>query len=419
MLYIGAFMALMMVGGHVAIDAFGYGISTSLGVFIIFLLVSLYVGSLVIRAIRAILFTPKTISNAMAKRHHRTGMQSLTYGLSAVAAGDVKAAVYYTKKAQKLLKDDYGLVALLSGLTARLKGDEKQAEKSFKTLLNKDETAFLGIRGLLQTALERGDDRYARVLARQAYNTNPNQPWILKTLYELELKYKNFDEALRLLDKAQKTRLLNKDEAARDRAAIYLETGEVVKAYKSAPQFLPAILAILKIWASEGRRRKCLNLIKKTWAVSPHPDLLDIWISLKKQDNAQRILAWVEELQRTNTDDASSNLYTAEIALRFHLNAQAKRFLEMAIDDKPTMRAYQLMARIDPAENIWQDLIAKGAQDKTWVCNKTGQIFDQWHAFNGSGQFNTIRWMYPEGRTIKNKGAEMQPFFLTDIQKAA
>lgn len=416
-LFIGAFIALLTLGGQIVIEAFGYSVTTSLGVFVILSLVGLYALSIVWRLVKAVLFAPKTLSASLEKRSQKTGMQSLTYGLSAVAAGDVKAATYYTKKATKLLKDDYGLVALLAGLTARLKGDEKQAEASFKSLLTHDETTFLGIRGLLQTALDKGDDRYARVLAKQAYDKNPRQPWVIKTLYGLELKHKNYDECFILLKQAERLKIFEKAKIKRDRAALYLEMGNSLKAYKTDPEFLPVVIAVLKIWAREGRRRKSMNLIKKIWARSPHPDLLDLWIPLKKANDAQRIMGWVEDLQRLNPENASANLYVAEIALRYQLNAQAKRFLGLAIESKPTIRAYQLMARVD-LTGEWNDLIGDGSSDKAWVCCETGQIYDQWQAFNGQGDFNTIEWAYPQNQTQKKISNDSYPFFLTGAQAA-
>ncbi|PCI00824.1 MAG: hypothetical protein COB76_02690 [Alphaproteobacteria bacterium] len=412
---------LLSIGGAISVDAFGYAISTSLGIFIVAGLALLYLCSLVLRVIRVIIFTPKAITNTLEKRAHKNGMQSLTYGLSAVAAGDIKAASYYTKRATKLLKDDYGLVSLLSGLTARLKGDEKVAETSFKSLLKRDETSFLGIRGLLQTALDRGDDRYARVLARQAFETNPKQAWIIKTLYDLEVKHKDYEAAYPLLQKGVSAGVFSKDEARTHEAAMDLIDDNAAQAFKTAPHFTPACLAVLKTWKTEGKRRKSLNLIKKKWAMSPHPDLISAWISWapkKAQDNAQRMMAWVEDLQRLNQGSASSNLYVAEVALRYDLNAQAKRFLQLAIEIKPTMRAYQLMAQLD-SRSGWQDLISKGSHDAAWVCTITGRIYETWRGLTEAGHFNTVEWMYPDDRKIDySTRASGQSFFLTDSKAA-
>lgn len=401
---------------------YGYSLSTSAGVFILITIVAIYLLSLIGRVVHATLSAPKTIGRSLEKRHHRIGMQSLTYGLSAVAAGDIKAASYYTKRAHDLLKDDYGLVALLSGLTARLKGDEKEAEKSFQKLLKRDETAFLGIRGLLQTTMDRGDTRYARILARKAYAAHPHQPWIVKTLYGLELKNRDMDAAQKLLDQAQKINALSINNVRIDRAAFALYAKDPAKAYKIAPEFLPAILAILKDWGIREKRRKSLALIKKAWATQPHPDLIEYWISLapkKAQGNAQRMIQWIEDLNQINPDNADANIYCADIALRFDYTAQANRFLMKAIDLHPTMRAYQLLSHLDP-QGGWQDLMVKAHADTAWMCDMTGEIYPDWRAFNAAGDFNTLRWIRPdENRKLsKTSSTHATPFFITDVKAA-
>lgn len=419
---ISVFAWLLMAGGLVTVDAFDYRVTTTFGLFVVILMAGIYILSFIGRVVRAVFTAPKTIGHMYERRSFKTGMQSLTYGLSAVAAGDIKAATYYTNKATRLLKDDYGLVALLSGLTARLKGDEKQAETAFKTLLNRDETSFLGLRGLLQTALDRGDYRYARVLARQAYTTNPTQAWIVTTLYDLEIRHKDFDAALPLLKQAVKCGAIDRETACTEEAAIALARGDVAKAYKASPTYLPVVIAILKEWPAAGKRRKSMSLIKRAWMETPHPALMEYWMGLapkKAQDKPHHLLAWGEDLRLINPDDVSSNLYMADIALRYDFTAQARRCLEKAIQIKPTMRAYQLMARID-VNGGWNDLMPSAAHDKAWICTETGRIFDQWQPFSGQGHFNTVSWNYPDDINRGNLGndAAQGAFFITDVKAA-
>lgn len=421
--FIAAFVWILSLGGAVSIALFGYEIAMSFGVFAVAVVFGFYVLSLIVRAIRAVIFAPKMVSEALEKRAYHNGMRSLTYGLSAVAAGDVKTAQHYTARAVKLLNDDYGLVALLSGLTARLKGDEKSAETAFKSLLTRDETSFLGIRGLLQTALDRGDNRYARVLARQAYDAHPHQGWVIKTLYDLECKYRDFDAARPLLKQATKRDIFSKDQAKNEQAAMMLSDGDVARAYKIAPDFLPAILPTLKIWAAADKRRKCLSVIKKAWDQNPHPDLLDVWVGFapkKALGDSQKMMEWIDKLWERTPDDTSANVYCAEVALRFDDYAKATAFLKKALSNNPTLQTYQLMARID-RDGGWNETIANARHDKAWTCTKTGEIVLAWQPFNSDGDFNTIEWISVDdinpirAKTLSNS----HPFFLTDLTRAA
>lgn len=429
---VGVFALLASLGGDIVINAYGYEIRMALGFFVLAAVIVVYLLSLLFRALRKIAATPKALQHYSDKKAYKKGMQSLTYGLSAVAAGDVRAAGHYTNKAQHLLNDDYGLVALLAGLTARLKGDERAAEKAFQSLLTRDETAFLGIRGLLQTALERNDIRYARVLARQAYAMNPRQSWIIHTLYDLELRHRDFTAAMPLLRQGVRTGTFTREAALTDEAAVALEKGEAAKAHKLSPQWLPAILAVLPQWIRDGQRRKAVRLIEKTWKSTPHPALLEHWIALapkKAAGDAQKTMAWVEKLHAVNPDSAAANLYIAETAIRYNLNNQAGRFLDKALNIKPTMRVYQLLARLAESRSHdykqaqgWMELTPTAAHDMTWVCMKSGRIYDQWQAFTGddNAYFNAVEWAYPDAardRAVMRR--DPAPFFLTDDTRAA
>jgi len=420
---VAAFAWVWGLGGTVDIDAFNIQIQTSFGVFAILIITAFYITSFLGRVIMAVINAPRSLSKGYSNYSHKIGMQSLTYGLSAVAAGDAKAANYYTKKAVRFLTDDYGLVALLSGLTARLKGDEKAAEKSFNSLLKREETSFLGIRGLLQTAIDRGDYRYARVLARKAYDQNPKQPWIIKTLYNLEMRHRDTKAALPLLQRGNRIGAFDATQAKYDEAAIALSNDDLKTAYKIAPTYLPVALEMVKHYVANDKTRRAKNLIMEAWKINPHPQLLDYWMGLapkKIQENAMRMMNHAEELQRTNADDASCNLYVAKIALRYDFTAQAKRFLELAMNEKPTMRAYQLMDKIEPMAG-WADLIATAHQDKTWVCRLSGKIFGEWQAFDNENHFNTIEWNYPDmvrEQSVEQFESAPTPFFITDKQAA-
>jgi hypothetical protein len=194
-------------------------------------------------------------------------------------------------------------------------------------------------------------------------------------------------------------------------------------AYKVAPTYLPVAMEMVKHYMAHGKNRRAKNLIIDTWKINPHPTLLDHWMGFatkKIQENPLRMMAHVEELHTTNKDDVSCNLYIAGIALRYDFTAQAKRFLELAINQRPTMRAYQLMDKIEPMAG-WADLIPTAAQDKTWVCRLSGKIFGGWQAFDNENHFNTIEWNYPDA--VRNQSIEAfeiapSPFFITDKQAA-
>lgn len=414
---------MLSIGGYVVVAIGSYNLTTSLGVFIILLVAVFYCLSLIFRTLSFVKNTPKSIAVYNNKKSHTKGLQALAYGLSAVAAGDIKSAKYYTKRATKFMTDDFGLSALLSGLTARLSGDEKQASKSFQSLLKHRETSYLGLRGLMQVAIEKGDIRYANVLANKAYDQNPKQPWVIQTLYDLKIRSRDYIGALELLPKLVKTSSLAKSKLKKQEAILRFKNNEIIRSYKLYPSSLPIALGMLKDLSVNNKRRKSLNIIKKIWGDTPHPKLLDYWIKYapkKTHDNRLALIAWMEALHQVNSKSASGSLYIGEAILNLGQGEQAARFLKQAIKANPTSRAYQLMHRIDVMGG-WMDNVPTATSDKTWICTKTGKIFDKWHAVNDAGDFNSIKWAYPNKvrKNQRNGLANTKSYSLFDVSKAA
>lgn len=411
---IAVFALILGIGGTVTIEFSAYSLSTTIGVFAIALFVSLWLVSVIGRFLYLVVSAPANMLALTEERSHRKGLQALAYGLSAIAAGDVKAASHYTKRVVKYLKkDDYGLSDLMAGLTARMKGDDTQVNRSFHGLMMHKETSFLGLKGLLQTAMEKRDDRYALILAEKAYAQHPDQPWILKTLYDLRIRMGKYGEAFDMIKVMEKHDLMNKDDAPFERAALLLGQGKIDKAYKLAPLSLPVALEVLAQWGEEGKRRKSLSLIRKLWIKNPHPDVMDYWVKYapKKAVNSPvSMMAWVEELYRENPDDASSALYAGEVLMHMGQKDQAKRFIRQAIAEKTTVSGCQLMYRIE-GDNVWAEQAANAIHDKTWVCNKTGHVNGKWKIVSNDGYFNSVVWDYPETvKIIPEK--QVSPFLL-------
>lgn len=402
MILITAFMWLISIEHTIIINFAKYELQTSIGIFAFIIFIVLWFLSIVMRAVHTVLSAPKAITAYREKTSHQKGMQALAYGLSAVAANDIRMAQYYTKRSTKYLKNDFGLNALLSALTARLSGDKKQSEKSFQSLLERKETSILGLKGLLQTAMDKGDYRYARVLIEQTLSQTPNQPWILNAQYDLELKTNHYNAALKILEKIKKNGLISKSEYTNDKSILLMLNNNVAKAYKLNPSSLPITLQYLKDLSTLNKRRKSLNVIKNQWSLSPHPQLLEYWIKyapIKVVGNPLKMASWIEELYHINPQDFSSSLYCGEALISLHQKEQAQRFLIDAMERRPTIRTYQLMNHIDP-HGEWLTHIQNAKADISWVCIRTGRSYDKWQPITKHGHFNSIRWMSPDNIEI-------------------
>jgi uncharacterized membrane-anchored protein len=173
-----------------------------------------------------------------------------------------------------------------------------------------------------------------------------------------------------------------------------MQTGHWQKAYKIAPTSLSVSLKTLREWAKGDHRRKSLQAIKKIWAMTPHPDLLDYWIKhapKKAQGNGLAMAAWVEDLYHIAPEAPYASLYIAETLIRLGQKEQASRFAKMAIESCSTYRTYRLMNQIDPLGG-WASRMGEALPDALWVCEKTGRTYDEWQAVTKEGHFNTLYW---------------------------
>jgi len=390
---IAALMWILSLEGTISIAFAGYSANPPISVFIVIVMATLWVLLSLWRGLSAIAKSPKALATYQEKNHQKKGMQSLSYGLSAIAAGDTRLAAYYSGRTDRFLKDDYGLGILLAALTKRLEGDEKGANEAFHALLHHKETAFMGYKSLITTAINKGDFHYARILAERAQSSHPQNPWVLHSHYEVETRTGHYAAALKILQQTKKSDLMTKDAFAQEKSYLLYGLGEVEKAYKLNQTSLPLGLAVLKNYATHDKRSAGLKIIKRLWAITPHPQLMDYWVGWAPK-NKNNIAGWIETLHNLNPDDAASSLYAGQALLKANIPDQAKPYIAKAIEKYPTVAAYQAMHKMDPLGH-WTTYMTEAARDKIWVCHATGRTAQEWSLLTEDKHFNTLSWDYP------------------------
>lgn len=409
---------LTMQPGRTQAHWFGYDIDVQTGFLVFCVLMFALVFAWIHRVWIAIITSPKTIARKLDARSQDQALQAVSHGLSAIAAGDAAQAERLTERARKMIKNDHGLVPLLAGMTARLKGDPIAAEAAFRELLTTKETAFIGVRGLLQLAIDRHQPDQALVLARQAYRMHPRQGWILKTLYALELRQRHWPEAQEILTKALKVKTMDPARAKHDRAAMFLARAIEAQgrgqadqsylltreAYAASPDFLPAALAYIPFLIRRSERKGALKIIEKTWASTPHPDLKDAWLKLAPEgtNTPGKIYQWLEKLAAANPDHEESHLMLAESALSQGLTGEARAHIDAAQLVRKSQRSSRLMAALEEklghhqTSEFVMETSMNAAPDRAWVCVESGRIYPHWMPFAPPhNAFNTIIWADP------------------------
>jgi HemY protein len=334
----------------------------------------------------------------------------------AVAAGDAEDAGRQVKRAEGLLEDP-PLTLLLSAQAAQLAGDEQAADKFFKAMLERPETEFLGLRGLLTQGIKRHDWEEALALARRAYRLRPKSDWVATNLLNLQVRAGQWLDAEITLGEAVRHTLVPLAQGRRPRAALLHEQsqesetgGDGAKALKLArrahdqdPAFVPAAVRLARLLVADGKGSKAAQVIEKTWRHEPHPELFEVYRTARPADDSLALARGVQRLAAGNPGHRESHIALAEAALEARLWGEARSHLSTAAGDDPTARVCRLMARLEEDEHgdaacarEWLVRASMADPDPAWVCESCGNVAVEWTVLCGKCEdFNRFAWLTP------------------------
>ena len=404
--------------GQVHIAGFGWRVDTSVGILALALALIVVAAALVYRIWRFLRGAPRALAEAGRERRRSRGYRALGQGMAAVAAGDAAEAARLARRADNLL-DDPGLTLPLKAQAARLGGDEAAAKRCYEAMAANQQTAFLGVSGLLTLARKAGDTDAALRLAGEASDLRADAPWVLDNLFQLHLGAGQWSQALETLGRAVKRKAYPAEVARRHRAALLLErsaereragdaAGALADARKAAdlvPALAPAAAAAVRLLAAAGKERPAVKLAKKIWSSHPHPLLaaayLDIW--RRAPPDARQTQA--EALGAANPDHPESRLLMAEAALAAARWDQARGHLEKALAASPAAdsRTCRLMGELERLENrnlaaaqYWLEQASVAPPAAAWVCAECGATAGGWTSICGHcGGFDGFAWKLP------------------------
>ncbi|NVK18541.1 MAG: tetratricopeptide repeat protein [Methylocystaceae bacterium] len=360
--------------------------------------------------------SPKVFGHYREEKRTHKGYESLTQGLVAVAAGEPGEAIKHAQKAQSLLKDP-SLTMLLSAQAAQLEGDDKAATRFFEEMSTTKGMEFLGLRGLLNQAIGRGDTDEALSLAKQAYRLKPKTQWLAQNLLELQLEKAQWADAEATLETSIKHKLVDATDGKKQKSALMIERARTAisegeqagalnllgLALKLDPAQVAAALMEARLLAKTNKMRKALSVIEEAWAHNPHPDLYDLYQELNAEADALKRVKLAEKLAGKNRQHVESRIIIARAALEAQLWGEARDELEILIKDAPSARVFALQAQLVETENgdmtsarEWLKKAAVAAANPAWVCETCGAVSLDWSALCGKcGDFNTQSWQTP------------------------
>ncbi|MBL4693706.1 MAG: heme biosynthesis protein HemY [Magnetovibrio sp.] len=405
--------------GRVALNWGGWQVEMSAGVMALGIILVAIISAITYRFWLFITRAPGRIGHLLQDRRSQKGYKALTKGMVAVAAGDAAEAQNQVKKADGLLREP-PLTLLLRAQSAQLNGDENAAETFFKTMLDDPEMEFLGVRGLLNQALKRGDESDALALARRAQVLKPKSAWTADILFELEARGGHWDKASVALTQMHRLTPVTMGESQHVRAVALLgqsleaeTSGDdqgalkfAKKAVRENGKLIPAALRLARLYLKEGQIRKATNVIEKAWVTSPHPDLAALYLDANEPSDGLKQFSRAEKLLVLHPGSTDGHIALAKVALEAQLWGQARTHLQAAIDSGRTTRTvYTLMARLEDEDRgdkelvrSWLTRAAAAAADPAWVCGECGHVETEWKPHCPKCKsFGGFKWETPPG----------------------
>jgi HemY protein len=329
--------------GQVEIIWQGWQVGTSVGVLVAAALLAALAAALVFWVVSSILDSPRAFLRHRRERRRRAGYRALTQGMVAVAAGDSAEAQRCARKADTLLADP-PLTLLLSAQAAQLEGDDTAAKRFFTAMLDRPETEFLGLRGLLNQALRTGDRGTALRLTQRAMTLRPRTPWVIESRFELETRGGRWEAAHETLGQAAKRRLVAPERARHHRGVILYElslaareagdrrrtTKLAAQAQALTPDLATPAAHYARSLLQDGRSGPAAKAVERAWRTAPHPELAEVYGSIYDSEPPLARVKNIERLAAQNPVARESCLALAEAALDAQLWGEARRYLEQA-----------------------------------------------------------------------------------------
>ncbi|MGI9364872.1 MAG: heme biosynthesis protein HemY [Rhizobiaceae bacterium] len=363
--------------------------------------------------VAAIINSPRTFGRWRAGRRRDKGYSTLSKGLVAAGAGNVPLAKQLAKDSGKLLENE-PLVAMLEAQTALLAEDHQSARQQFNTMLERDETRLLGLRGLYMEAEQEGEVEAAAHFAREANDLAPGTPWAANAVLKVQTLTSQWEEALKTLDRNRSSGIINKEEHGRKKTvvltalALELEDPDPEKARihalgasKLTPDFSPAVTLAARLLIRLNDNRKAGKILEKAWSLSPHPEIAEAYVNLHSGDTATQKLARANRLAHLKPSNTIADLFVARTALDAGEFKQARDSMEKVLKENPSEQACLLMADIEQAEygdrgrvREWLSRAVSAPKDTAWIAD--GVVSIEWQPRSPvTGRLDAFEWKTP------------------------
>ncbi|MDB5490040.1 MAG: hypothetical protein JWQ58_3755 [Reyranella sp.] len=402
--------------GSVTAEFRGWRLDTSVGVLMISVIVLILVSIGGWLLYRWIVGAPGALLEGWGESRRRRGYRELTQGLAAVAAGDGVEAQKHARKAEQLLSEP-ALTLLLSAQAAQLTGDREGARRAFNAMLEDDQMAFLGLRGLIGQSLRDGDQAQALGYAERAFKLRPQTPWVVHSLFDMQAQVGRWKTAQETLESGIRRKVVSPDKGRSLKALLEIERSREAEsegrasdalalareAFGLAPERIAVTQRLAELQLKAGDSKKAMKTIERGWSLAPHPDLVALYLDASGETEALKRVGVVRRLAGQNPTDIESHLALAQASLDAGLWGEARRHLDTAAGTNPSTRVCRMMAEVEERAQTGQDKVREwlsratdAPADRAWRCSSCGAHHETWRPVCEScGAFGTLQWRAP------------------------
>jgi HemY protein len=390
--------------------------------------------SLLVAVLRFLNGDETAISRYFDRSRERKGLEALSEGLMALASGEGRLAMNKAAKAGKYL-DRPDLTNLLTAQAAELAGDRRKAEETYRKLVEKESTRFVGVRGIMKQKLADGDTDTALKLAEKAFALKPKHEEVQDILLNLQAKTEDWSGARKTLAAKLKSGSYPRDVYKRRDAVLALSEAKdliaadssidkreaAIEANRLSPDLIPAAVMAARTYVEQGKAKYATRLLKKAWEVQPHPDLAAAFAAIEPDETPAARLKRFALLGKIQPGHSETRMLMAELNIANEDFPAARRVLGDLVETEPTARSVTLMAAIERGEGA-PDAVVRGWLTKAltvsrgpqWICDNCQSIHTDWTPIcQNCSSFDTLSWRTPPMETLAMPGGmQMLPLIV-------
>ncbi len=406
--------------GVVVLEWLGWHVEAPVGIVVAAVLLLVALLLILWRVWRVLFGAPRRLRDWRETRRRDAAHGELTRGMIAVAAGDATAARLAAERVRGYgTPQDAALSLLLSAQAAQLVGDEAEAARCFTAMLERPETEFVGLRGLIAQAQRAGERQKALELARRAAALKPDTPWLVNSLFDLSLRAGDWQSAEAAVTRGERRHLVAPEQARRQSALLaYLQSREAAdggdgqgalrqarKAHRLLPASAPLAAHLAQLLIADGARREAVKTIETTWPLAPSAELASLYLETRPEPDPLKAFGRMERLVKLAPEHVESRLALARAAMAAKLWGTARGQLAAATapEQDPPARAWRLLADLEQQEHRDEgasrralDHAAAARPDEAWTCRACGARTADWSPVCGSCDgFDTLDWASP------------------------